>query len=98
MIYTHFGIPFLDIKSYELDVNIVRLIPESVAREHKIIAIDKLGDILTVGITKAEDEKLLPLFEQDLQCKIIPFLITLDGWQEVIASAYIEKENNTWLG
>jgi hypothetical protein len=34
--YCHFGVPYLDIKNYELDLEIVQLIPEELARQYKV--------------------------------------------------------------
>jgi len=90
--YTHLKTPFLDIKNYELDLDIVKLIPYYLAEQHQMIAIDKIGDILTVGITHEQDKHILPFLEQQLNCKIIPFQINLDDWLEIFPIAYIEKE------
>jgi len=92
--YHHFKTPFLTLENYELDVNVVKLIPHHLAEQHQMIAIEKIGDILTVGITNIEDKYILPFLEQQLNCKIIPFLINLDEWVNIFPTAYIEKEKS----
>jgi len=97
--YTHFKPPFLDIKNYDFDASIVRIIPEEISREHNVIAIDKLNDILTIGMINPRDKMLIEFLEQETKMKIIPFQIALSDWQEIIASAYIEKEKQpVWMG
>ena len=94
MMYTHFKTPFLALENYELDINVVRLLPHHLAEQHQMIAIDKLGDILTVGITNLEDKYILPFLEQQLNCKIIPFQISLESWLEIFPTAYLDKEKS----
>jgi len=92
--HTHFEIPFLDIKNYDFDTEIVRIIPEEMSKEHKVIAIDKLNHILTVGMLHPEDKNLIEFLEQETKMMVIPFQISLTDWQECIATAYIEKEKS----
>ena len=94
MRYTHFVTPFLDIKNYDFDSEIVRIIPKEMSREHKVIAIDKLGNVLTVGMVHSEDKNLIEFLEQETKLMVIPFQISLSDWQEVIATVYIEKEKS----
>jgi len=90
--YTHFKVPFLDLARYELDAEIVKLIPHHLSEQHQMIAIDKIGNILTVGLTNLEDKYILPFLEQQLNCKIIPFQISLESWLEIFPTAYLDKE------
>jgi hypothetical protein len=96
--YTHFKTPFLNIKNYDFNIDVVRIIPEEMAREHKVIAIDKIGHILTVGMVHPEDKNLVEFLEQETKMMIIPFQITLSDLQEVIASAYIKEKELNWVG
>ena len=92
--YTHFKVPFLDLARYELDAEIVKLIPHHLSEQHQMIAIDKIGNILTVGLTNLEDKYILPFLEQQLNCKIIPFQISLESWLEIFPTAYLDKEKS----
>jgi len=84
-----FKIPFLDISNYELDKNITKLIPKNIAEKYKIIAIDKFDQILTIGITEKGDKNIIPILEEQLKYKIIPFLISLTDWTNIIQTVYI---------
>lgn len=96
--YPHFQTPFLDIKNYDFDIDVVRIIPEEMAREHKVIAIDNMNHILTIGMIHPEDTNLIEFLEQETKMMIIPFQITFSAWQEVIASAYIKEKELNWVG
>src|SRR3989338_7668751 len=43
-------IPFLNLAKYKIDPEIVRLIPEKLARKHQIVPISKIGSTLTLAM------------------------------------------------
>ena len=94
MNYTHFNIPFLDIKNYDFDSEIVRIIPEEMSKEYKVIAIDKLNHILTVGMVHSEDKNLIEFLEQETKMVVLPFQISLESWLEIFPTAYLDKEKS----
>jgi len=94
VMYTHFKVPFLDIKHYDFDSEIVRIIPKEMSREHKVIAIDKLGNVLTVGMVHSEDKNLIEFLEQETKMMVIPFQISLESWLEIFPTAYLDKEKS----
>ena len=46
-----YGCPYLPLENVGFDPEIAKLIPESVAREHNLILIDKIGKTLTMAIS-----------------------------------------------
>ena len=49
-------IPHLDIDNYDFNPpNVIKLIPKRTAKAYKVIALDKMGDILTIARTKDRD-------------------------------------------
>src|SRR5208283_4845985 len=42
------GLPYIAVNKYTIDPGIVRLIPKEVAQKEKVIALDRIGDILSV--------------------------------------------------
>ena len=46
-----YGLPAIDLGEFEIDRDIVRLIPEDVARKHCVIAINRAGSTLVLAIT-----------------------------------------------
>ena len=58
---TQFGFPYLQLENYEIDPEIVKLVPQNIALKFSLIAIDKIGNILTIAMAdplnaKAQDE------------------------------------------
>ena len=98
MMYAYFKVPFLDIKYYDFDSEIVRIIPEEMAREYKVIAVDKLKHILTVGMVHPEDKNLIEFLEQEIKMLVLPFQINLSDFMEVIESVYIKEKELKWMG
>ena len=48
-------IPFMDLKDYLIDVDVIRLVPEKLAREKFIIPLFKIGNTLTVAMADPQD-------------------------------------------
>ena len=48
---TQYGFPYLPLKNYEIDPEIVQLIPRQVAQQYARIAVDKVGNSLTVAMS-----------------------------------------------
>ena len=96
--YNHLRIPFLSLENYELEQKVVSIIPQEIAKEHKIIAIDNLANLLTIGICNLETKKILPQLEKDLKKKIMPFHISFDEWEKIMPTAYINKNEVKWIG
>ena len=42
-------IPYLDLASYQIDKEVIKLLPESFARRHRVFPLFKIGDVLTVA-------------------------------------------------
>lgn len=86
--FTHFQTPFIQIENYNLDEKIVNLIPFHTAEQHQMLAIDKTGNILTLGITHEHEKEMIPHFEKMFNCKILPIIISLESWLEKFPTTY----------
>jgi len=47
---SQFGFPYLPLKNYEIDPNILKLIPESIIRHYHLIPIDKMDNIIVLAM------------------------------------------------
>jgi len=47
---SQFGFPYLPLKNYEIDQNILKLIPESIIRHYHLIPIDKMDNIIVLAM------------------------------------------------
>ncbi len=68
------GVPYIDLSNYLVDAGIIKLIPESVARKHKVIPIFKIGDTLTVAMTDPKDIMSIDDLTRRSKCEIEPVL------------------------
>ncbi len=68
------GVPYIDLSSYLVDANTLKLIPESVARKHKAIPVFKIGDTLTVVMVDPKDIMAIDDLSRRSKCEIEPVL------------------------
>jgi len=92
--YTHFKIPFLNLENYTLNVDIVKTIPEEIARSFQVIALERWGNILTVGMVDPEDEKSKRILETSIKCKVITFFDYGDGTTASRCEKVVELAQN----
>lgn len=44
-------IPYLELSKYKIDPQVVQLLPEKIARHYKVVALSKIGNVLSVAIS-----------------------------------------------
>ena len=44
-------IPYLELSKYRIDPNVAQLLPEKVARQYKVVALSKIGNVLSVAMS-----------------------------------------------
>ena len=88
---SYFKVSFIQLENYTLDVDIVKIIPEEMARCFKVVALEKWVSILTVGMVNPEDKNTINILEGRLKCKIIPIRIEIEKWAEAINNNYLRK-------
>ena len=86
-----YGFPYLPLKNYELNDDIVKLIPENLAKEHNLIGIDKIGDTLTVATSNPLNMKAVEDVETLTKCKVQVFVSTLTDIKHIISKIYGKK-------
>ena len=80
--------PYLPLANYEIDPEVIKMIPESLARKHCILPIDKMGDILTVVMANPLDSKSIEEISELTKCKTEVFVSTHTEIKEVIEQVY----------
>jgi type IV pilus assembly protein PilB len=74
------GIPFINIEKENIPLEILRIIPEPIARANNIIAFRKSGNNLEVAMLDPEDLRTIEFIKKtDLSLKILPRLTTPEG-------------------
>jgi type IV pilus assembly protein PilB len=82
------NIPPMDISKYKLDKELMKLIPEKVARHYSLIPISRIGNVLTVAVSDPlnifaiDDIKMLTKYKIDL------VIATEDAIKEAIGAYY----------
>ncbi|MCX6760930.1 MAG: GspE/PulE family protein [Candidatus Nealsonbacteria bacterium] len=70
------GIPFIDLEKEKIDSDVLKIIPEPIARSHNMVAIKKKGDILEVAMLDPEDLRSIEFVQKTSNLKILPRLTT----------------------
>ncbi len=96
------GIPFVSLEKETVDPEVLKIIPESVARSHNIVAFRKKGKNLEVAMLDPEDLKTIEFIKKKADLKILPRLTNeksiksvLNQYQETLQAEFgkiIKKE------
>ncbi|MBI2870264.1 MAG: hypothetical protein HYY14_00985 [Candidatus Omnitrophica bacterium] len=73
---TQFGYPYLPLSSCHIEVDILKLIPENVARQYHAIPIDRIGNTLTVVMADPTNALAIKDIEYTTSCKVQTFVAT----------------------
>jgi len=87
-ITVQYGYPYLPLNNYEFDKNIVKIIPENVARQYGLVVIDKLGDIITVAMFNPLNIQAIEDLEILTKCKVQVFVSKLTDIEKIINECY----------
>lgn len=68
------GIPYVDLKKSEIDPEILKIIPEQVAKQYNAVAFDKQGNQLKVAMTDPNDLQFLDFINKKTGFEVIPCL------------------------
>ena len=47
----HYGVPSINLKSYEIDPYVIKLIPEDTAARYQVVPVSRVGSVLTIAMT-----------------------------------------------
>lgn len=83
-----YGFPYLPLKNYELNKEVLKLIPEAVSKQYCLIAVDKIGDTLTVAMSNPLNTKAIDDLEILTKCKVQVFVSTLTDVNNVLEKLY----------
>ncbi len=78
------GIPFLHLKGQKIDIEILTLIPEPVARSHNIVPVRKIGNALEVAMLDTEDLEAIEFVKKKVGLKILPRLTDTESMKDVL--------------
>lgn len=79
------GIPFVDLSKEKVDLDVLKIIPEPIARKHGIVAYKKDGKNLEVAMRDPEDLQTIDFIRKKARLKILPRLTTEKGISSLLS-------------
>jgi Type II secretory pathway, ATPase PulE/Tfp pilus assembly pathway, ATPase PilB len=88
------GIPFINLEKESIPQDVLRIIPEPIARTHNIVAFRKTGNTLEVAMLDPEDLKTIDFIKKAGNYKILPRLTNEESIKNVLRQYQesLEKE------
>lgn len=71
-----YGFPYLPLTNYEIDPEVIAAIPASMARQHRVIPLDRIGNLLTVTMSDPLNASALAEMESVTGLKVETFVST----------------------
>ena len=86
-----YGFPYLPLECYEINVEAMKLIPQNVAEQYNLIAIDKIGDLLTIAMSNPLNVQAVEDIELLVKCNVQVFVSTMTDVNNSIKKYYQKK-------
>lgn len=83
-----YGFPYLPLGSYEIDPEVAKIIPEHVAKQYGLIAVDRVGSILTVAMSNPLNTQAVEDVEMITHYKVQVFVTTSSDVASAIKNVY----------
>lgn len=86
-----YGFPYLPLECYEINVDAMKLVPQNVSEQYNLIAIDRIGDLLTIAMSNPLNVQAVEDIELLSKCKIQVFVSTMSDISNAIKKYYGRK-------
>ena len=86
-----YGFPYLPLECYDINAEAIKLIPENVATQYNLVAIDKIGDLLTIAMSNPLNYQAIEDIEILAKCKVQVFVSTMTDITNAIQKHYAKK-------
>ena len=83
-----YGFPYLPLTGYDVDPEVAKLVPENVARQYCLIAVDRVGNLLTLAMANPLNQQAVEDIEMITHLKIQVFVTTAMDVNETIKRTY----------
>ncbi len=78
------GIPFVNLEKEIVDLQVLKIIPEPIAKNHNIVAFRKKGDSLEIAMLDPEDLRTIEFIKKTTPLRILPRLTTPKSIKNVL--------------
>ena len=86
-----YGFPYLPLKNYAIDPELLRIVPENVARQYCLVPVDHIGDTLTIAMADPLNPGVLEDMEMLSHCSVQIFVSTGSDILQAIQRSYGEN-------
>jgi type IV pilus assembly protein PilB len=83
-----YGFPYLPLGGYEVDPEVAKIIPEYVAKQYGLIAVDRVGSILTLAMSNPLNTQAIEDVEMLTHYKVQVFVTTTTDVSNAIKNIY----------
>lgn len=83
-----YGFPYLPLAGYEIDAEVAKIIPEHIAKQYGLIAVDQVGTVLTVAMSNPLNSQAIEDVEMVTHYKIQVFVTTATDLNNAIKRSY----------
>ena len=81
-------VPYVSLKRYRLNKGFSEIIPDEISNTHRLIPLDLIGDILTIGAVRMPDEKIIERLKAHTGFRVQIMLITASDFDQYAQRAY----------
>lgn len=87
-----YGFPYLPLSNYDINPEIVNIVPGRVARQYLLVPIDKIGNNLTLAMSNPLNVQAIEDVELLSGCSVQTFVSTSSDVKRAIEKYYKDKE------
>jgi type IV pilus assembly protein PilB len=88
MLTAQYGFAYLPLANYEIDHDLIVLIPERVAMQYCLIPVDKIANNLTIAMSNPLNRQAIEDIETLLNCSVQVFVSTSSDIRQAIGKYY----------
>jgi len=87
-----YGFPYLPLSNYDVNPEIINIVPGRVARQYLLVPIDKIGNNLTLAMSNPLNVQAIEDIELLSGCSVQTFVSTSSDIKKAIEKYYKDKE------
>ena len=88
---SQYGFPYLPLDSYEIDPEVIKMVPERVARQYLLIPVDKFGNNISIAMSNPLNNEAIEDISLLVNCNVQIFVSTSSDIRKAI-DRYYKKE------
>ena len=81
-------VPYIAIDQYDIDQDILRLVPREIARKYHVIPLDQVKKILSIVMADPLDTEAKSELQHITNCRLVPFIATQGEIENAIHRGY----------